>query len=445
MQSSLLGALVWFVISYGFAVAGYLGANVVASRWLGLAGFGYFVIAVTVTAVVGQLALLGAHRGGLRDAALLTGDHAPEADTTIELLRGDAAAATRLTLPAAAVVGAAAVFWLVESDLQERLALALGFAALIYLSGLQKLWANYLRGLGQTRLSSLLEGRSGGAAVSLLQAAALVAVWQLAPEAGLAGALAALVVGFIGPVVYAGWRVSRTWAHRPRARGLVGRLRSSVRRNWRFAANQLALYLAGAIEIWIAGVMLSSEDASLFSAAQRLALLLALPLTSLQVVFAPVITRSLAAQQSRRLEKVLRTGATLAAAGSAVLVVPIVLFPASSLQLVFGAEFAAADTVLLLLVVGLLVNVASGLCGITLTMSHHEGVVAAVQAGGVVLRTAAGLVAAAVWGLEGLAASASVLTAATYGVLWVQTRRRLGLWTHPTLRPRLDLLRRTSG
>ena len=142
-----------------------------------------------------------------------------------------------------------------------------------------------------------------------------------------------------------------------------------------------AIYLSGAIEIWIAGVVLSSTDASLFSAAQRLALLLALPLTTLQVVVAPVVTRSLAAQQKHRLEQVLRTGATLAAAGSAVVVVPILLFPAQTLELVFGAEFAAADTALLLLTVGLVVNVASGLCGITLTMSHHEGIVAGVQAG----------------------------------------------------------------
>lgn len=433
------------MISYGFAVVGYLGANVVASRWLGLAGFGHFVIAVTVTAVVGQLALLGAHRGGLRDAALLDDADAPGADTTIDLLRGDAVAATRLTLPATAVVSAAVVVWLTEGDLPDRLALGLAFAALVYLSGLQKLWANYLRGLGQTRLASLLEGRSGGAAVSVLQAAAIAVVWQLAPETGLTGAMTALVVGFVGPVLYAGWRVSRTWAHRPRARGLLRRLVSSTRRNWRFAANQLAIYLSGAIEIWIAGVVLSSADASLFSAAQRLALLLALPLTTLQVVFAPVVTRSLAAQQKHRLEQVLRTGATLAAAGSAVVVVPILLFPAQSLELVFGTEFAAADTALLLLTFGLLVNVASGLCGITLTMSHHEGIVAGVQAGGVLLRVVAGLTAATLWGLEGLAVSASCLTAATYAVLWVQARRRLGLWTHPTLRPRLDLLRRTSG
>ena len=46
----------------------------------------------------------------------------------------------------------------------------LATAALTYLSGQQKLLANYLRGLGHARLSGLLEGRSGGAAVALAHA-----------------------------------------------------------------------------------------------------------------------------------------------------------------------------------------------------------------------------------------------------------------------------------
>ncbi len=281
-RSSLLGALIWFVVSYAFAVLGYLAANVIASRWLGLAGFGSFVIAVTVTAVIGQLALLGAHRGGLRDAALMSNLEKPAADAMVDSLHGDAAAATWVTLPAGGLIGGAVVFGVTGGDLSDRVVLAVAFAALVYLSGLQKLWGNYLRGLGETRLSSLLEGRSGGAAVSLLQAGALLAFWQLAPETGLAGVMTALVLGFLAPVLYAWWRVSRTWRHRPRARGLLQRLRSSVARNWRFAANQLAIYLAGTVEIWIAGAVLSSTDSSLFSAAQRLALLLALPLTSFQ-------------------------------------------------------------------------------------------------------------------------------------------------------------------
>ncbi len=53
--TSLIGALRWFVVSYGFAVLGYLVVNAVASRWLGLADFTDFVIVLTVSTVVGQV------------------------------------------------------------------------------------------------------------------------------------------------------------------------------------------------------------------------------------------------------------------------------------------------------------------------------------------------------------------------------------------------------
>jgi hypothetical protein len=78
-------------------------------------------------------------------------------------------------------------------------------------------------------------------------------------------------------------------------------------------------------------------------------------------------------------------------------------------------------------------------------MSHEEGAVAAVQAIGVTLRLVVGCVAALMFGLMGLAVSAAVLTACTYGSMWWLARRRLGLRTEPTLRPRLSLLRRTQG
>ncbi len=440
-RTSLLGALRWFAASYGLAMFGYLAANAVASRWLGLTEYGYFVIVLTASTVVGQLALLGAHRGGLREAAVLAeGD-----EEGLRVLRGGVSAALRVTLPLASVVGGLVVWAVSNGDAGSRLLLSIGFAALVALGGLQKLWANYLRGFGEIRLASLIEGRSGGALVSLLQAVFLTAGWLLVPESGIGGAVAALALGFALPVLYAGRLVTRRWRHLPRDGHLWSDLRASVQRNWRFAVNQLATYLGGNVEIWIAGVVLLSTDASLFSAAQRLALLLAIPLTSIQVVFAPVAARLLASGETARLQRVLRTGATLAAAGSTLMFVPILALPGEVLGLVFGGAFAAGATALVLLTLGNVANVASGQCGVALTMSRHEGVVAGVQGGAVVLRVVFGSVAAYLWGLPGLAVTAACLTTATYLVLWVQARTRLGLWTHPTLRPSLAAIRHTAG
>ncbi|QZY29798.1 lipopolysaccharide biosynthesis protein [Nocardioides coralli] len=436
----MLGALVWFGTSYGVAVVGYLVGNAVASRWLGLSDYGYFVVALTSSTVVGQLGLLGAHRGGLRDAARLEADDL----AGLAVLRRGARAAALISLPAAALV-AGLVLYLASGPDREALVLAVGFALLAVLGGLQKLWASYLRGFGRVRFASLLEGRSGGALVSCLQAASLALAWWLFPETGLAGAVLALAAGYAVPVLAAGFLVSRRWSGVPGSGSVVGDVREMVGRNWRFAVNQVAVYLAGTVEIWIAAAVLVSADASFYSAAQRMALVLAIAPTSLQVVFAPVISRMLASGDRARLEAVLRTGASVSAVATLVLLVPMLVVPGDLLALVFGEPFREAALLLFLLSAAQIGNVVSGQCGTALTMSHQEGVVATVQSVSVALRVGLGTAAALLVGVVGLAVVSSAISIAVYLTLWWLARQRLGLRTHPTLRPRLGLLRRTAG
>jgi O-antigen/teichoic acid export membrane protein len=439
---SVLSALVWFAISYGVAIGGYLLLNASASRLLSPALFGYFVVAMTTATVVGQLGLMGVHRAGLREAARMAeGD-----DEGLLLLRRGVRAVLVLALPVASLVSGAVAYVLADDySTSARLLMAAGLALMVMLSAQQKLWANYLRGFGDVRFAGLLEGRSGGALVASLQAIGLLAVLQWWPDAGLGVALAVVAVGFALPVLGAARRVTRRWRHvRPRGHvfadfGLV------LRRDWRFATNQVAAYLNATVEIWIAGLLLTSLDTSLYSAAQRLALLLSVPLTSIQVVFAPVCARMLASGELDRLQRLLRTGATLAAIVTAVAWVPMLVAPGPLLDLVYGEGFDGAATVLFLLTVGSMANVLSGLCGTALTMSHHEGAVAAVQVVACVTRIAVAAVAAAIWGLEGLGAAAAIVTVVMYVVMWRLARVRLGLRTELTLRPRLGLVRRTLG
>lgn len=441
---SLVRALVWFAVSYGLAIAGYAAANAVAGRWFGRESYGVFVIIVTVSAAVGQLGLLGTHRGGLRAAAQL--EEAGGEEPTLLLLRRDAAVASRLSLPLAGLVAGAVVFAVSDAVLLTRIATSVGFMLLVVLSGQQKLWANYLRGLGHVRQASLLEGRSGGALVSFTQAVLLFSAWQLAPQLGLAGAVGALVVGFAVPVLIAGRVVSRRLSAVASSElALLRSLPGTIQRNWRFAVNQLSVYIAGAVEIWIAGLLLSDEGASEFAAAQRLALLVAIPLASIQVVFAPVSARLLGRGEHKELEVVLRTGGTLALLITSVLWIPMLVAPGPLLSLMFGSEFAVAAVPLLLLTFGNLANVASGLCGTALVMSRHEGAVAATQSVSSLARIVFGAAAAVAYGVIGLAVASAAVTTLTYGALWWQAHRRLGLWTHATLRPQWGVLRRTRS
>jgi O-antigen/teichoic acid export membrane protein len=440
-EHSLIGELFWFGLSYGLAILGYLAINSIVSRWLGVAEYGYFVIAITVSTGIGQFALAGAHRAGLRDAAVME----PGDEAALQQLRGGASAAILITVPLISIISAVALYFVVQNeDGGTKLVMAVTFAALVYFSGMQKLWANYLRGLGDIRLASLLEGRSGGALVAVAQGVLLGLMWWLIPGLNMAGALLAATLGFAAPMLYVGARVRRRWKHLPRTTHIFAQLRMSLRNNWRFAVNQLATYVGGTVEIWLAGLLLIPEDTSLFSAAQRLALLLSIPIASMQVVFAPVSARLLNSGDTARLEKILRTGATLAAGFALILWLPTLLAPDDVLTLVYGSAFAGGAAALLVLSLGNAANVFAGLSGVVLTMSRREGVAATVQTATVILRVIFGALAAYQWGLMGIAASSATLSILMYFVMWWQARSLLGVQTHATLRPDWKSIRSPS-
>jgi len=437
--------MVWFAASYAGAVVGFLCVNAAAGRWLGPADFGFFVAALAAAGLLSQIGLVGSHRSGLREVARLRDAEDPEA---MAVLRNGVRAVCWTSLPLVGVLGAAGA-WFLGDDLgtASRIALVVALLLLVLLGGQQQLWANYVRGLGHVRFAGLLEGRSGGALVAFLQAVCVLAAWWLVPNWGLPGALAAVAAGFVVPVVVARAVVRRRW------RGLDGPeprlwrdLGITIRRDWRFLSAQVATYLNLSTEIWIAGLLLSSTEDSMFSAGQRLALLLVLPLTAMQVVFAPVVARAGAAPGDlASLERLLRTGASVATAVSLVLAMPMVVAPERVLELVYGPGFGDAVPVLLLVSVAGIGNVATGMAGTTLSMLGREEIAAQVQWAGAILRVVLGVPAALTFGLLGLTLSALITSAFVFSVMWWGTRRAVGISTQATFRPQLSLLRRTLG
>jgi len=442
---SIGGALGWFVASYGIALIGYLAVNAIAGRFLGPGLFGYFVLAMTTAVIVGQLALIGVHRSGLREAAKLR-DRARTDGDILELQRlvGGARAVTWVSLPVAAVVcGAVAVA--LAHDGAEGMEVGAALTVMVWLAGQQILLSQYLRGFGQVRLASLLEGRSGGALVAALQAASLFAVWRLWPSSGLVGAFSAVSLGYVVPVIVGRWALRGVFREGRASRSLVADLRQTLRNDWRFASNQLATYLNSTMELWVASAILASASVSLFGAASRLGMVIMIPMTSLQVVFSPVVARMLASGEGTVLQRVIRSGATMATTVSALLWLPMLVIPSLLLGSLFGSGFRSASTVLVLLTVGILPSVVTGNSGTVLTMSHHEGVMASLQWTTAVVRTVGAVVAGSVWGLTGLGVSAAVATAILGLGSWWLAHARTGIWTHATFHPELALLRRTQG
>lgn len=441
-RTSLGGSMVWFAASLGVGTVGYLAVNAVAARLLGASDFGHFVVLVTIAIVLGQLGLLGVHRSGLREAARLADDdHEGLAE-----LRAGARAITQLALPLAGVAGALITwFYTADRTSDHRMVLAVEVGLLAVLCGHQILWSTFLRGTGQVRIASLLEGRSGGAVVSVLQAGVLLVVLILMPWLGLAGALGAVVLGYLAPVVWARRRLAARWLAFPRRFKLLKDFRHAVARDWRYCSSQTSGALNVNVDIWVAGFVLAATDNSLFGSAQRLAALLVIPLTSVQIVFLPSISRLAAAGDRDLLTRVLRTGALLAFGVSLAVALPMLIAPGPVLSTVFGSEFAGAAALLVVLVLGALATALAGLPGPALSMSHNEGAVATANWIALAVRVPLGVLAAMFFGVWGLAVVGAAVTAMRSAGLWLRTRQLVGVNTLPTLRPSLAVLRRISG
>ena len=437
-QVTLRRSLAYFVPSYLVAIVGYLAINAIAARVLGPSTFAYYVVLLTATTLVGQLGLLGVHRSGLREAS-----RAESQSELEELLRG-VRAVLRMPLPVVSL-GCALVVWGWWGFSAGSVLVAVLSGLLVYESGYQLVAVNYLRGLGHLRLASMLSGRSGGALVAATQTVCVGLVAWLAPGTGLDGILLGTVVGYALPLAWAG-RVLRT---SPRGRGRPtvgwGDVRRVLRRDWKFTVSQSGGFLNSTVELWLAAALLAPVTASLFIAAQRLARLLIIPATSLQIVFSPAIARLSGRGRYRELESLVRTAATVATVVSAVLWLPMVVRPGFVLDTVFGAGFAAAGATLALIATGYLLNGVSGMSGTTLSMSHHEGDTAVITWCIVGVRVLLGTVSVSLWGVLGLAASSALISVVFYIATWTAVRRRLDISTHATIRPHLGLLTRIRG
>ncbi|MEO8329552.1 MAG: lipopolysaccharide biosynthesis protein [Candidatus Nanopelagicales bacterium] len=436
---SLFRALLYFVPSYFLAIGGSLALNVAAARILGTADFGYFVIVVNTTILIGQFSLVGVHRSGLREAA-----RTDNVDKLVELRQG-VRAVLLIPVPLAAV-STGAVIWQWRGGGLGEIATAAFSGLLVGLAAYQKLNANFLRGLGNVRAATLITGRSGGALISAAQALSVLVVAWLAPSSGLPGVLAGTTAGYVVPLAWASWLLRRSWPPLSDRRHRTMRdLKVVIRRDWKFSFSQTGSFLNSSVELWLAGALLSGTAASLLAAAQRIGSLLTIPSQSMQTVFSPAVARLAHEDTDGNLEPLVRTAATVAAAASAVIWLPTMVVPGLILSTVFGSGFESAVPVLMMLSTASLLSAISGMSGMTLSMSHHEGDVAFINSCLVGARLVSGVVCAQLWGLNGLAASAVSLSALNCFLTWYTVRKRLSISPHVTLRPRLSLLSRISG
>ncbi len=414
----------WFAGTYAVSSVGFLACQALAGHILGLSQYAVFASITTASVVLGQLGTFGLHRSGLRMMAR-SGD--PDSDEVSTQYAGVRVVAL-VALPVLALVwGAVAlpVFSASAPSMLIALAVALCVAALTHCLAFTTVAAGFLRGGGRIEVASLLDGRSGGAVMVVVQAAALVVLSGDHSQLRLEHCLIAMGLGAIPAGLFAWWSLLSARRPRERRRHSMADIFAVIREGSTFAGIQAAGMLNAQVETGIAAVLLSRPDASGFAAAQRIALLVVLPLNAAQTVFAPTLSRLAARGRRGDLARLLAAINTVTAALCLIASVLLAIFSNPVLGHIFGSGFSASAALLVVLLLGPLGLAALGMCSVALSMAGHESVVWRVQGSTVVVRTVSGVSCAALWGEQGLAWSASVVTVLSCVAIAMICKQRL--------------------
>ena len=135
----------------------------------------------------------------------------------------------------------------------------------------------------------------------------------------------------------------------------------------RILQNEISVPLIGALVTMAAG--------GLYRVASSTQLLIAMPITLLNVVGAPIIAKLNAEQDRRSLQKLLPLFALGGVAGALLLTLPFMIWGELLLGTLFGSEFSEANRTLLVLCLGTIFSAALGPNIVLLNMTGHQGAV----------------------------------------------------------------------
>lgn len=210
---------------------------------------------------------------------------------------------------------------------------------------------------------------------------------------------------------------------------------------WPLFVASIGLFGAAQADLWVVGAGLTGSDVALYGAAARLTGVVTTPLVVMNAVVAPIISELYTSGDRARLQRVLRTTATVAGLPSAAVLLAFVFAGGPIMRIVFGDFYARGGAVLALLSLGGLVSVWTGSCVLALTMTRHERTNMVLSLPPVVILPAVALTVVGPFGAVAVAAASSAVLASRNVATWLAARKLLGVYTHAGVGPALAILR----
>jgi O-antigen/teichoic acid export membrane protein len=433
LKQRLLTGGSWVLIGKVVTAAANVLVSSLLARLLSAEGFGAYGLAYSLATAGALVSQLGLQQAVVRLVAESIGRERP----------GRARAAVRFVyrhvalgiLAVGAVILLGGGIWLAR-DLWDSPMLAAALTAVtawMAVLSLQVLTSESFRGFQDLRLASIFGGVITG--VATLSALAILitrrgtaslgeAIWVSAAAGGLS-----LVIGLT--------ILRRRLATLPANESIRSAEVFSI--SLPLWVSGVTAFLLSQSALWILGAFLSKEDVGLYFAAVRLVTLVSMPLILVNLVVPPFIAELHARQETVRLQRVLRSAATLAGLPAFAVLSAFVLFGAPIMGLVFGETYRAGAPILALLSVGYLVNVWTGSCGVTLSMTGHQTVLMRITLASGVLVVGGALLVVQRFGTIGVATVVCATAILQNLTMWIAARYQTGLWTHATIPTARDI------
>ncbi|WPD20235.1 flippase [Thermaerobacter composti] len=395
--------------------------TVLLARLLGAEGYGVYAYAYALVTLLAMPAHSGLPNLIVRETARGMAQGQPEAVAGAWRWAGRVVAV--LSFPLVLVLGPVLVAWQggIHSAKGQTLAWALPLVPLIALGNLR---GAALRGLKYVVAGQLPEFvLRPGLFLMLVGGTALFVPDSLSASLAMALHVMAALVAF----VIGAWML---WLHTPLA---VQRARPSAEtKGWLTSCALFALITGlGVINKQISTITLGAFESpgqvGVYRVAVQMATLAAFGLEAVNLVVAPRFAELYARGNTKRLQQLVTVSTRVALAFNMVLTIVFAVFGRPVLPLVFGAEFAASYVPLLIMLLGQLINSATGPVAFLLNMTGHER--QTVQGMGVaaVLNIILNLILVPVWDIRGAAAATAISMIVLNVLLWWRVRLVLGV------------------
>ncbi len=410
--------------------------NVLLASVLSPADLGAYFLAFTVVNVAGTIALLGLHQTVVRLVAE-SGDRPWRAAAAVRasfVLAALGCAAVGLALAAGGNAWIARRWF--ESPALAGATIPIAVFVVAY--AFRNLVAESFRGFHDLRSATLFSGVLSGvvflAVLGALRATSGRSTFEVVLWANAAAFLTAAALG--------GLALARRVAALGPARGLgAGNvLRQTLPL---LVVNAIAFCVTQA-DLWVLGAYRPAQEVALYGAAQRLVALVAMPLAIVNLIVPPFVAEMYAGGRRHDLQRLLRAAATACGVPAAGVLALFIAAGGPILGFVYADFYRSAAPVLAALSVGYLVNVLTGSCGVTMTMTGHQTTVMTIAIASGLLTLGLALAAVKPFGPRGVAVAAATGLATHNVAMWLATRRFTGLWTHVGV-PRVEDLRRLVG